>query len=55
MKRLGMAALIDAAGVPVDARQVQEPRHNPYIFWKAEDVEGGWDRDINEFRKRHQR
>jgi sulfite reductase alpha subunit len=55
MKRLGMAALIDAAGVPVDARQVQEPRHNPYIFWKAEDVEGGWDRDINDFRKRHQR
>jgi sulfite reductase alpha subunit len=55
MKRLGMAALIDAAGVPVDARQVQEPRHNPYIFWKAEDVEGGWDRDLAAFRKRHQR
>jgi sulfite reductase alpha subunit len=55
MKRLGMSALIDAAGVPVDSRQVQEPRHNPYIFWKAEDVEGGWDRDINDFRKRHQR
>ncbi|WP_319542221.1 dissimilatory-type sulfite reductase subunit alpha [uncultured Pseudodesulfovibrio sp.] len=55
MKRLGMAALVNAAGVPVDARQVQEPRHNPYIFWKAEDVEGGWERDINDFRKRHQR
>ncbi len=55
MKRMGFAALIKAAGVPVDARQVQEPRHNPYIFWKAEDVEGGWDRDIDEFRKRHQR
>ncbi|NDV20359.1 dissimilatory-type sulfite reductase subunit alpha [Pseudodesulfovibrio sp. JC047] len=55
MKRLGMAALVHAAGVPFDARQVQEPRHNPYIFWKADDVKGGWDRDINDFRKRHQR
>ena len=55
MKRLGMATLIKAAGVEVDARQVQEPRHNPYIFWKAEEVEGGWERDINEYRKRHQR
>ncbi|XPV75930.1 MAG: dissimilatory-type sulfite reductase subunit alpha [Desulfovibrio sp.] len=55
MKRLGMAPLVRAAGVDFDARQVQEPRHNPYIFWKAEDVEGGWDRDINEYRNRHQR
>ena len=54
MKRMGFTALIKAAGVPIDARQVQEPRHNPYIFWKAEDVEGGWDRDIADFRKRHQ-
>ncbi len=55
MKRMGFGKIIEAAGVPFDARQVQEPRHNPYIFWKAEEVTGGWDRDINEFRKRHQR
>ncbi|MFW5837360.1 MAG: sulfite reductase, dissimilatory-type subunit alpha, partial [Desulfovibrionaceae bacterium] len=55
MKRMGFYKLIEAAGVPVDVRQVQEPRTNPYIFWKAEDVEGGWDRSIEEFRKRHQR
>jgi sulfite reductase alpha subunit len=55
MKRLGFAALAEAAGVPVDVRMVQEPRHNPYIFWKAEEVEGGWDRDINEYRERHLR
>ncbi len=55
MKRLGFAALAKAAGVPIDARQVQEPRHNPYIFWKAEEVEGGWERSIDDFRKRHQR
>ena len=55
MKRLGFAALADAVGIAADPRHVQEPRHNPYIFWKAEDVEGGWERDINDFRKRHQR
>jgi sulfite reductase alpha subunit len=55
MKRMGFLKIIEAAGVPVDARQVQEPRTNPYIFWKAEDVEGGWERDIEDFRKRHQR
>jgi hypothetical protein len=32
-------------------QHVQEPRHNPYIFWKEDEVEGGWDRDIDEFRK----
>lgn len=53
MKRMGFQAIIKAAGVPFDARQVQEPRHNPYIFWKAEDVTGGWDNDIAEYRKRH--
>jgi sulfite reductase alpha subunit len=42
-------------GVDPDPRMVQEPRHNPYIFWKEDEVEGGWDRDINEFRKHHQR
>jgi sulfite reductase alpha subunit len=54
MKRMGFQKIIEAAGVPFDVRQVQEPRTNPYIFWKAEDVEGGWDRDIVEYRKRHQ-
>ncbi len=38
-----------------DPRHVSEPRSNPYIFWKEEEVEGGWDRDVNEFRKYHQR
>ncbi len=38
-----------------DPRMVDEPRSNPYIFWKEEEVEGGWQRDINEFRKDHNR
>ncbi|MBU1610783.1 MAG: dissimilatory-type sulfite reductase subunit alpha [Proteobacteria bacterium] len=53
MKRMGFQAIIKAAGVPFDVRQVQEPRTNPYIFWKAEDVTGGWDNDIADYRKRH--
>jgi dissimilatory sulfite reductase alpha subunit len=34
-------------------QHVKEPRSNPYVFWKEEEVEGGWERDIKEFRKRH--
>jgi len=38
-----------------DPRMVDEPRSNPYIFWKEEEVEGGWKRDISEYRKKHAR
>jgi sulfite reductase alpha subunit len=38
-----------------DPRMVDEPRSNPYIFWKEEEVEGGWTRDIDAFRAKHQR
>ena len=34
---------------------VTAPRSNPYIFFKEEEVPGGWTRDLAEFRKRHQR
>jgi sulfite reductase alpha subunit len=55
MKRQGFQRLLEATGIAPDPRMVQEPRSNPYIFWKEEEVEGGWKRDINEFRKYHQR
>jgi len=55
MKRQGMQRMIEVLGVDPDPRMVQEPRHNPYIFWKEEEVPGGFDRDINEYRKYHQR
>jgi sulfite reductase alpha subunit len=55
MKRQGLQKLIEVLGVDPDPRMVQEPRHNPYIFWKEDEVEGGWDRDVDEFRKDHQR
>jgi sulfite reductase alpha subunit len=55
MKRQGLQKMIEVLGVDPDPRMVQEPRHNPYIFWKEEEVEGGWERDVDEFRKHHQR
>jgi sulfite reductase alpha subunit len=55
MKRQGFQKLLEMTGIQPDPRMVQEPRSNPYIFWKEDEVEGGWERDINEFRKYHQR
>jgi sulfite reductase alpha subunit len=55
MKRQGFQKLLEVTGLDPDPRMVIEPRTNPYIFWKEEEVEGGFDRDINEFRKYHQR
>ncbi len=55
MKRQGFQKLLEVTGIQPDPRMVQEPRSNPYIFWKEDEVEGGWERDINEFRKHHQR
>jgi len=55
MKRQGFQRLIEELGVDPVPQMVQEPRSNPYIFWKEDEVEGGWDRDIDEFRKHHQR
>jgi sulfite reductase alpha subunit len=55
IRRMGFQKMLEVTNIKADARHVQEPRTNPYIFWKEEEVEGGWNRDINEFRKRHQR
>ena len=55
MKRQGLQRLLEAMGADPVPQMVQEPRHNPYIFWKEDEVEGGWERDINEYRKHHQR
>jgi sulfite reductase alpha subunit len=55
MKRQGLNKLLEAMGVDPVPQNVQEPRSNPYIFWKEDEVEGGWDRDVTEYRKHHQR
>lgn len=55
MKRQGFQKLLEATGIDPMPQHVQEPRTNPYIFWNEDEVEGGWDRDVNEYRKHHQR
>ena len=55
IKRQGFQKLLEVTGTDPVPQHVQEPRHNPYIFWKEDEVEGGFKRDINEFRKYHQR
>ena len=55
MKRQCFQRLLEATGLAPDPRMVKEPRSNPYIFWKEDEVPGGFTRDINEFRKYHQR
>jgi sulfite reductase alpha subunit len=55
MKRQGLQKLLEVTGFDPDPRMVQEPRSNPYIFWKEDEVEGGWERDVDEFRKIHKR
>jgi len=53
MKRQGFQKLLEVTGIDPDPRHVSEPRHNPYIFWKEEEVPGGFERDINDYRSRH--
>ena len=55
IKRKGFQKLLEATELKPIPQMVKEPRTNPYIFWKAEEVEGGFERDINEYRKYHQR
>jgi sulfite reductase alpha subunit len=55
MKRQGFRKMLEALNIEPVPQMVQEPRSNPYIFWKEDEVEGGWQRDINEYRKHHLR
>ncbi|MDP3050890.1 MAG: sulfite reductase, dissimilatory-type subunit alpha, partial [Eubacteriales bacterium] len=55
IQRIGLPKFLEACGLPVMPQHVWRPRENPYIFWKAEDVPGGFERDIDDYRKRHAR
>ncbi len=55
MIRQGLQRFLAKTEVEPKAIHVQHPRTNPYIFWKEDEVEGGWDRDIEEYRKSHAR
>ena len=55
MKRLSFQKLLEVTDTEAAPYHVTAPRSNPYIFFKEEEVPGGWTRDLAEFRKRHQR
>ncbi|OAT80832.1 dissimilatory-type sulfite reductase subunit alpha [Desulfotomaculum copahuensis] len=55
IQRFGLPKFLEAIGVPPAPQMVRAPRSNPYIFWKEEDVPGGWDRKIEDYRKIHKR
>ncbi len=53
MQRVGLPTFIKVMGIDPIPQHVKEPRSNPYVFWEEEEVEGGFDRSVEEFRKRH--
>ncbi len=53
MQRVGLPTFLSVMEVEPIPQHVKEPRSNPYVFWKEEEVPGGFERDIVEFRKRH--
>ncbi|CCK78725.1 MULTISPECIES: dissimilatory-type sulfite reductase subunit alpha [Desulfobacula] len=53
--RQGFQKLLEVTGIEAMPQHVQYPRTNPYIFWKEDEVTGGWERDVEEYRKHHQR
>ncbi len=55
IQRQGISKLLEVLEIPPMPQMVKEPRSNPYIFWKEEDVPGKWDRDIDDYRSRHAR
>jgi sulfite reductase alpha subunit len=55
IQRQGVQKLLDVLGIPPMPQSVKEPRSNPYIFWKEEDVPGGFKRTIDDYRTRHAR
>jgi sulfite reductase alpha subunit len=53
MQRVGLPTFIKVMEVEPIPQMIKEPRSNPYVFWSEEEVPGGFERDIDEFRRRH--
>jgi len=53
MQRVGLPTFIKVMGIDPIPQMVREPRSNPYVFWADEEVPGGFERDVQEFRRRH--
>ncbi|MDH4320644.1 MAG: dissimilatory-type sulfite reductase subunit alpha [Desulfobulbaceae bacterium] len=53
MQRVGLPTFLKVINVDPIPQHVKEPRSNPYVFWAEEEVEGGFERDVKEFRARN--
>lgn len=53
IQRQSLQEFIRRAELKPIPQMVKEPRSNPYVFWSEDEVEGGWKRDVKEFRARH--
>jgi len=53
IQRVGLPTFLRIMEIEPLPQHVKEPRSNPYVFWREEEVEGGWQRDVKEFRKKH--
>ncbi len=51
--RVGLPTFIKVMGLDPIPQHVREPRSNPYVFWSSEEVPGGFERDVEEFRRKH--
>jgi sulfite reductase alpha subunit len=52
MQRIGLPTFLRVMEVKATPQHVKEPRSNPYVFWREEEVEGGWQREVEEFRRK---
>jgi sulfite reductase alpha subunit len=55
IKRQGFQKMLEAVNITPVPQHVKEPRSNPYIFWKEDEVTGGWGRDVKAYREQHLR
>jgi sulfite reductase alpha subunit len=53
IQRVGLPTFIKVLGLDPIPQHVKIPRENPYVFWTSDEVPGGFDRDIREFRAKH--
>ncbi len=53
IQRTGLPTFLKVMDIEPIPQHVMEPRSNPYVFWRDEEVEGGFAREIKEFRKKH--
>lgn len=55
IQRQGVSKLLEILEIPPMPQMVTEPRSNPYIFWKEDDVPSEKERTIEVYRTKHQR